>query len=102
MGTCGSDVQRVALIKTGTGVSVGDEIIVGVAVIVGSSGRVAVNVGKRLSDRDGVGIEGDKPGVQPQIKKTNKNIMIFVFFIILSCLLYVTSFIYNLWSQISR
>jgi hypothetical protein len=50
MGTCGSDVQRVALIKTGTGVSVGDKIIVGVAVIVGSGGGVAVNGGKRLCD----------------------------------------------------
>jgi len=50
MGTCGSDVQRVALIKTATGVSVGDEIIVGVAVIVGSGGGVAVNGGKRLCD----------------------------------------------------
>jgi len=50
MGTCGSDVQRVALIKTGTGVSIGDGVIVRVAVLVGSGGRVAVNGGKRLCD----------------------------------------------------
>lgn len=83
MGTCGSEVQTVALRKRGAGVSVEVEVIDGVAVLVGNVGRVGVNVGKNLGTRDRVGVDEDKPGAQLQIKKTNKNIMIFNFFIIL-------------------
>ena len=71
-------------------------MIVGMTVLEGNGGRVGINVGKNLGTRDRVGVDEDKPGAQLQIKKTNKNIMIFNFFIILHLYFNLLSFLQSL------